>query len=98
MKGRWLVVAMQPLVGLTCLFLLAGCAGELGNGASTEQEPFLVCELPRPELCAAVYEPVCGVTANGDAITYSSGCRACSEPEVVNHTVGACEAPKPELD
>jgi hypothetical protein len=98
MKRRWLVLAMQPLAGLTCFIFLAGCAGEVGGLVSTTTDSPLVCELPRPELCAALYDPVCGVTKDGGAITYSSGCRACSEITVISHTAGACEATLPTLD
>ena len=49
-----------------------------------------LCTDPRPEICTQNYAPVCGVHADGSRSTYSNGCTACSNPEVVGSLPGAC--------
>jgi hypothetical protein len=51
-----------------------------------------MCTDPRPEICTQNYAPVCGVHEDGSRQTYSNGCTACSNPEVV----GALPEPCPE--
>ena len=49
-----------------------------------------LCADPRPDICTQNYAPVCGVQADGSRRTYSNGCMACSNPEVVGHLPEAC--------
>lgn len=52
------------------------------------------CKDPRPQMCTMIYQPVCGLDEGGQWKTYSSGCNACSHPEVVGYNQDACNAPE----
>lgn len=60
---------------------------------STPEKPAVdvECEDPRPQICTMIYQPVCGVDNAGDFKAYSSGCNACSHPEVVGYNNNTCE-------
>ena len=59
---------------------------------SVSQEPEVtVCTDPRPQMCTMDYRPVCGTKSDGSQATYSNGCGACSDPEVVEYRDGECE-------
>ena len=48
----------------------------------------------RPDVCAALYDPVCAVTAaaaGGARRTYGNRCSACADRDVVGYATGACE-------
>jgi hypothetical protein len=89
-----------PLIA--ALILAAGLSGgcsQNGNGTtetvSVEASPddlpgFIPCTGPRPEMCTQQYAPVCGVHSDGTRRTYSNGCVACSDLEVVGSLPGAC--------
>ncbi len=49
-----------------------------------------MCTDPRPEICTQNYAPVCGVHKDGSRKTYSNGCSACSNPDVVGALPEAC--------
>ena len=49
-----------------------------------------LCTDPRPEICTQDYTPVCGVHEDGSRRTYSNGCTACSNAEVVGSLPGPC--------
>ena len=53
------------------------------------------CEDPRPEMCAQVYQPVCGSDAAGKRSTHGNACTACSDPQVLEHMPGACPQSEP---
>lgn len=73
---------------ITCL-VLAACAS---TGADKTQPAAgaTVCEDPRPQICTMDYRPVCGTHKDGSVKTYSNGCGACSNPEVISWIEGAC--------
>jgi len=64
----------------------------LGLIACTQPEPEqpvegrVYCTDPRPEICTANYEPVCG--DNGR--TYSNSCAACADSVIVYSDPGGC--------
>ena len=95
---------IRVLVALLLLpIALAGCA-QAGESTETEPAPAVteerpddasqlsMCTDPRPEICTQNYAPVCGVHEDGSRQTYSNGCMACSNPEVV----GSLPEPCPE--
>ena len=66
-------------------FLLSAC-----QSAPKQPEVATKCTDPRPQVCTANYVPVCGVRSDQTTKTYSNGCSACSDPDVVGHNPGAC--------
>ena len=58
--------------------------------AQAQQSPPQQCTEPRPQMCPQIYNPVCGVTADGTKKTYGNGCTACADKSVTGHTPGAC--------
>ena len=83
-------VMMSLLLGLLC----AGCTLNSGTpeSALTLPEGAQICPEQRPEVCTMEYMPVCGVYPDQRAKTFSSGCRACADAEVVYWLSDACEA------
>ena len=68
---------------------LGGCA-TAGPEKPMPPAGATICEDPRPEVCTMDYRPVCGTRQDGSVKTYSNGCGACSNPEVVYWVEGAC--------
>jgi hypothetical protein len=60
--------------------------------ASATSQPKVekICTDPRPELCTMNYLPVCGARIDHTSKTYSNGCSACSDAEVVGYIAGKC--------
>jgi hypothetical protein len=50
----------------------------------------VTCTEPRPQMCPAVYQPVCGTKRDGARQTYSNGCFACMDASVISHVPGPC--------
>jgi hypothetical protein len=70
---------------LTIFLLVAACTTE------AQQPPTgIQCTEPRPQMCAQIYSPVCGVAADGTRKTFGNACEACGDKAVVRHTPGAC--------
>jgi alkaline phosphatase D len=57
------------------------------NGGSKQT----ICTEPRPQVCTMDYRPVCGERDDYSYKTYSNGCNACSDPEVVGYVEGECK-------
>ena len=49
-----------------------------------------LCPETRPQICTREYMPVCGRLADGGRKTYSNGCEACADGEVVAFSADAC--------
>ena len=60
--------------------------------SSLQQPATIVCKDPRPEMCTMDYRPVCAAKSDGSQATYSNGCGACSDPEVLEYRQGECES------
>ncbi len=79
------------------IFLLAGftavsCAQTpRAQETAMAQTDLVVCEDPRPQICTAIYDPVCALTADNSYKTYASACSACGDARVSGHRPGACE-------
>lgn len=67
------------------------------------------CTLPRPEVCAEIYMPVCAVRDTGircvttpcdstENVNYSNACSACSDENVFSYTDGLCEQTDSEME
>jgi hypothetical protein len=66
------------------------------------------CTMPRPEVCAEIYMPVCAVRDTGircvttpcdsiEDVNYSNACRACSDENVFSYSDGLCESTDGEV-
>jgi len=62
---------------------------------------YIRCKNPRPEVCNQSYTPVCATRDTGircikapcpstKKVTYSNGCMACTDPEVIGYLDGTC--------
>ncbi len=71
--------------------VLLGCAISACNSTPEKANVEVECNDPRPKICTMIYQPVCGLENAGEFKTYSSGCNACSHPEVVGYNNNACE-------
>ena len=69
----------------TIVFLLYACTSVTSQPRADE-----ICTEPRPEICTMNYLPVCGVRIGHTSKTYSNGCSACSDSEVVGYNTGKC--------
>lgn len=69
---------------------LSACAGK-PDGESLVNGNQTLCADPRLEACTMEYLPVCARLGSGEVRTYSNACGACTDPEVVEHSPGACE-------
>lgn len=79
-RKRW------PFAVLMATGLLIGCSRtnpDVAAGLTT-------CTDPRPGACTRDYTPVCGSVKGGAAKTYSNGCSACADKEVVGWAPGEC--------
>jgi alkaline phosphatase D len=65
--------------------------GELHSIKGSDEQALVSCPEPRPEVCTQEYRPVCAVRQDGKYRTYSNGCTACTEPEVIGYREGECE-------
>jgi len=61
------------------------------------------CKKPRPKFCTREFNPVCAVKFSGiqcitkpcpatEEKTYSTGCTACADENVINYKLGACNS------
>ncbi len=73
------------LFGLTVL-MITGCVSK----APINPEDMTLCSKPRPQVCAMIYDPVCGYVETGESSSFASACNACSDIDVIGHTPGAC--------
>jgi hypothetical protein len=69
---------------------------------NADNNVFIKCKEPRPEICTREYNPVCATKNTGivcittpcpstEEKTYSTGCTACADPTVIKYTQGQCE-------
>ena len=87
MTGRLLATAA---VLVLILLSLGGCAAGQLNPTPIDRLQ-TACIDPRPQACTMDYTPVCAELKNGELKTYSNGCSACADVNVLSHRVSACE-------
>jgi len=51
---------------------------------------YISCSNRRSEICTMDYQPVCGFNSDSSSKTYSNGCTACSDAQVVRYIKGSC--------
>ena len=82
----------KMMIVLLTGFAAVGCAQTAPTEETTLVQPDLkMCEDPRPQVCTAIYDPVCALTADNSYKTYASACSACGDANVSGHRPGACE-------
>ncbi len=62
----------------------------LGIAGPQLSEAATACPAQRPQACTQNYDPVCATKRDGTRQTYSNGCMACSDTNVVRHVPGPC--------
>lgn len=87
MRIAKLKIAVTVLAGA----LVAACAAQTDDGATVAEPALTACEDPRPQVCTAHYDPVCGRRDDGSDKTYANACAACADSAVTGHRPGACE-------
>ncbi len=81
----------MPRIILALLLLAATPALAQQTQPAPPRPPGQVtCTDPRPQMCPANYQPVCGTKRDGARQTYSNGCMACIDASVVSHVPGPC--------
>ena len=70
--------------------LMLGACATAGPDKPAPPAGATVCEDPRPEVCTMDYRPVCGTLRDGSKKTYSNGCGACADAEVVSWVENEC--------
>lgn len=79
---------------LGALFLMtATCSMAQKGMAQTEtvdKTDAVECKDPRPQICTMDYTPVCGLHKDHSTKTYSNGCGACSNANVISWRKGEC--------
>lgn len=85
----------KMLILLSALFILC-LMGSMAIAAQQRDEQKsenkqTVCTDPRPQVCTMDYRPVCGERKDGSRKTYSNGCTACSDHEVIGYVEGECK-------
>jgi len=82
----------EAMIMLLTGCMAVGCAQTPPAEETTMAQPALVvCEDPRPQICTAIYDPVCALMADNSYKTYASACSACGDANVSGHRPGACE-------
>ncbi len=64
---------------------------ELQPGKDSSNTTQTICTDPRPQVCTMDYRPVCGERTDGSRKTYSNGCTACSDQQVIGYVEGECK-------
>ena len=82
-----MLVAGAMAVALVTACTTAGSA----DGEVPVTSGITACEEPRPQICTAHYDPVCGLHENGDFESHANACAACSVASVSGYRPGACE-------
>ena len=80
---------MKKLLPLFLILFVAPCLA----GCDTNSDNKILdttCSEPRPEVCTREYAPVCGYNSDGASKTYSNGCTACAEEEIIGYKNGEC--------
>jgi len=83
-----LVKSFFKTVGIcSVVTTLTACAGNSGTQPPSD---LTRCSEPRPEICTAHYDPVCGTLADGSTATYATSCTACADAKVAGWIAGEC--------
>ena len=78
------------LLALLLVFPAAPVTAEQSQPGQTPAPGQVTCTSPRPQMCTQEYQPVCATRSDGTRRTYSNGCMACTDANVVSHVPGPC--------
>lgn len=85
---------LKSILILTAIASSTACARS-SNNSLIELE--FECPRERSDVCIELYDPVCAVKLDGNTKTYSSGCHACLNEDVVGFNPSPCKTePKAE--
>ena len=82
MQVKKLMPSILILFAAPCF---TGCDTSFDN-----ETPDTMCSEPRPEVCTMEHDPVCGYKSDRTSKTYSNGCSACTEKEIIGYNYGEC--------
>ena len=84
--------SLRIMIILPIIAIATACAQQQPASESVTLQAGLVsCVDPRPQICTAIYDPVCGLNTDDSYKTYASACSACGDVAVIGHRPGACE-------
>jgi len=79
--------SLYRIVLFGMLLFLSAC----GSNDVKDGKKFSACPSERLQVCTREYRPVCGEHVQGADRTYSTGCIACTNPEVTGYREGGCK-------
>ena len=74
------------LLGLLLLSAVTACT----TNSNKVEDKIVTCKEPRLQMCTMDYRPVFGRISPSQVKTYSNGCVACSDTQVLSYTEQAC--------
>lgn len=80
---------MKKLIPLILILFVALCFAGCDTNKDNETLDTM-CSEPRPEVCTREYAPVCGYKLDGTFKTYSNGCSACTDKEIIGYKNDEC--------
>lgn len=75
------------LITLLLSFLVSAC---VADATVVNTEKSTICPAERSMMCTMDYTPVCGLSGDTQLKTYSNGCTACANPEVISYVPEVC--------
>jgi len=84
------MMTLFRFASIAVLFAVASCASVPPADKASARAAINVCEEPRPQVCTMDYRPVCGTLSDASVKTYSNGCSACGDANVVSWVEGEC--------
>jgi len=82
--------SIRAVILLMVFSLVPAFAAQQSDEPKSENKQ-TICTDPRPQVCTMDYRPVCGERKDGSRKTYSNGCTACSDHEVIGYIEGECK-------
>lgn len=80
------------VAGAMAVTVVTACTtADSANEDASATSGITACKEPRPQICTAHYDPVCGLHENGDFKSHANACSACSVASVSGYRPGACE-------
>jgi hypothetical protein len=82
---------MNKLLTLILILFAGPCFTSCDTSSDNAITLETMCSEPRPEVCTMEHDPVCGYKLDGTSKTYSNGCSACTEKEIIGYNNGECD-------